>query len=72
MHVNQTEYKHEPKACARCQIVFECKVGNVSECQCQAVRLDDETQKKIQSVYSDCLCANCLEELRVQYLKSFK
>lgn len=66
-------YKHEPKACSRCETVFECKVGNVENCQCQAVRLSDDVQKLIQKDYEDCLCARCLKELRiVYYLKSLK
>jgi len=67
------EYKHEPKACARCKTVFECKVGNVENCQCQSVRLSDDVQKKIQGTYEDCLCAGCLKELkREYYFKSFQ
>ncbi|PZR37624.1 MAG: hypothetical protein DI538_12075 [Azospira oryzae] len=67
------QYKHEPKACPRCQAVFECKVGNVGNCQCQAVQLSDELQKRIQNEFEDCLCADCLKELRrVHYLKSLQ
>ncbi|HEY5823085.1 MAG TPA: cysteine-rich CWC family protein [Cyclobacteriaceae bacterium] len=66
---NHPEYMHEPKACPRCQTVFECKVGSVENCQCQAVRLSDDVQKKIQGLYEDCLCANCLRELTQEHYK---
>jgi ribosomal protein L34E len=61
------EYKHEPKACARCHAVFECKVGNVENCQCQSVYLNDEIQKQIHTSYEDCLCASCLKEVKKDY-----
>lgn len=61
------EYKHEPKACSRCQSVFECKVGNVENCQCQSVYLKDDIQKQIRGMYDDCLCANCLKSMKREY-----
>lgn len=71
--MHHPEYKHEPKACSRCEIVFECKVGNVSTCQCQAVVLTDDIQKLIQKDFEDCLCADCLKELRrAYYFKSLQ
>ena len=69
-HLN---YRHEPKACSRCETLFECKVGNVENCQCQAVRLSDNIQKLIQKDYEACLCASCLKELKkMYYLKSLQ
>lgn len=60
----QIIYKHEPKACPRCSSVFECKVGNVEQCQCSNITMNDQTQKHIRETYADCLCINCLKEVR--------
>ncbi|RYY62961.1 MAG: alpha-ketoglutarate-dependent dioxygenase AlkB [Chitinophagaceae bacterium] len=54
---------HEMKRCPRCQLPFECKAGNILECQCYNVRLGDEARKQIGENYQDCLCAACLVEL---------
>lgn len=56
--------KHEPKACPRCGGGFECKVGNVLQCQCMAVPLDTEDRAYIQARYEDCLCAACMKALQ--------
>ncbi len=58
---------HEEKICPRCQARFECKVGSINLCQCQTVRLTDEERAYIQSRFDDCLCANCLLELKREY-----
>ena len=60
--------KHEEKQCPRCGNSFECKVGNIGECQCAAVRLTLEEQAFIESRYQDCLCINCLKELKNRYV----
>ncbi|MCK4705624.1 MAG: cysteine-rich CWC family protein [Gammaproteobacteria bacterium] len=55
------------KTCSRCQIVFECKSDDIINCQCALVALDQNQRDKILEQYDDCLCANCLEQLRVKY-----
>jgi hypothetical protein len=50
----------EPKYCPRCQAPFECKVGNISQCQCNGIRLTAEDKDYIASNYTDCLCRACL------------
>jgi nicotinate-nucleotide--dimethylbenzimidazole phosphoribosyltransferase len=58
---------HETKQCERCGALFECKVGNILECQCYGVQLTGEEKTYIsQKRYSDCLCAACLKNLRKQ------
>ncbi|MCX7997715.1 MAG: cysteine-rich CWC family protein [Leptospiraceae bacterium] len=52
--------KHEPKKCSRCGIIFECKVGDVANCQCN-LPLQKETIDFLRQNYNDCLCANCLK-----------
>jgi nicotinate-nucleotide--dimethylbenzimidazole phosphoribosyltransferase len=61
---------HETKKCERCSTLFECKVGNILECQCYAVQLTENEKAYISGKqYSDCLCAACLNNLKNQYNK---
>jgi hypothetical protein len=60
--------KHERKSCARCQSAFECKVGDVTHCQCYGIILNVEEKAFIEDRYNDCLCRNCLLELKQRYL----
>jgi nicotinate-nucleotide--dimethylbenzimidazole phosphoribosyltransferase len=58
---------HETKKCERCGAFFECKVGNIPECQCYAVQLTEYEKAYIaEKQYSDCLCAACLTSLQQQ------
>ncbi|MBS1754475.1 MAG: cysteine-rich CWC family protein [Ferruginibacter sp.] len=59
--------KHEQKNCPRCGIIFECKTGNIGQCQCSAIQLTVEETVYIQSKYEDCLCINCLQNLQKEY-----
>jgi hypothetical protein len=54
--MSQPETKH----CPRCQAPFECKVGNISQCQCNGIQLAAEDKAFIAANYADCLCRNCL------------
>jgi hypothetical protein len=58
---------HENKNCGRCNAVFECKTGNVLECQCNQIKLSYEERIYIESLYTDCLCIHCLELLQKEY-----
>ena len=58
---------HETKTCSRCNSDFECKVGSIQLCQCQAVKLTAEQRTYIAQRYNDCLCAACLLALRSEY-----
>lgn len=62
---------HETKNCPRCKAVFECKPGNIAQCQCYAIKLTAEQRAYIEQRYSDCLCKNCLEHLSIE-LNYFK
>lgn len=55
------------KICPNCQNSFECKSDDVINCQCASVQLDQTQRDKILKQYDDCLCANCLERLRIEY-----
>jgi len=59
--------QHEEKICPRCQAQFECKVGSINLCQCQTVSLNTAETDYIQNQFEDCLCANCLFELKKEY-----
>ena len=55
---------HEHKICPRCERAFECKVGDISHCQCNGIHFTAEEKAFIASRYQDCLCAGCLLELK--------
>jgi hypothetical protein len=56
--------KHELKQCARCNNSFECKQGDVINCQCYGIVLSTEAQDYIANTYNDCLCKACLLQLQ--------
>ena len=55
------------KSCVRCQKDFECKDDNIKNCQCALVELQQYQRDNISKQYDDCLCASCLEQLRIEY-----
>ncbi|WP_083928154.1 cysteine-rich CWC family protein [Spirosoma panaciterrae] len=59
--------KHEHTACPRCGQLFECRVGSINLCQCQAIPLTEEQRHYVDSLYQGCLCAACLFVLRSDY-----
>lgn len=54
---------HELKYCERCGSAFECKPGNITQCQCYEFQITAELKAKIGEEYSDCLCGKCLREI---------
>lgn len=60
--------QHEHKQCPRCSKSFECKVGSITECQCYNVPLTNEEKVFIEERYADCLCRDCLFELKDRYV----
>ncbi len=59
--------RHEDKHCPRCEIAFECKVGNITQCQCYGITLNNEEQQWISNQFTDCLCFRCMKALRTEY-----
>lgn len=57
---------HETKNCPRCHAPFECKPGNVQECQCAGIAFSEAEKYYISSNYEDCLCRNCLLAIRYE------
>jgi len=62
---------HELKSCPRCNKSFECKAGNISECNCFGVKMTEELRAYLEQRYSDCHCNSCLEYLQTE-LNLFK
>ena len=62
---------HETKTCQRCKKEFECKAGNIGQCQCFGFTITNELKAYLEQRYTDCLCRNCLEYLQVE-LNLFK
>ncbi|MEM6262472.1 MAG: cysteine-rich CWC family protein [Bacteroidota bacterium] len=59
--------KHEEKHCPRCGTLFECKVGSILLCQCTTVTLNEAEREYLREKFDDCLCANCMRELKEEY-----
>ena len=59
---------HESRKCPRCSKQFECRVGDVSNCQCSSISLSIEERAFIEDRYEDCLCIDCLKELKNKYV----
>ena len=59
--------KHEDKFCPRCGILFECKVGTITQCQCSGILINTEEQQHIFKQYIDCLCFKCIVALKLEY-----
>jgi len=60
---------HEIKYCPRCLKPFECKPGNITQCQCFEVKLTSKELEFIKEMYDDCLCVDCLKELQNRFRK---
>lgn len=64
--------KHEEKHCPSCNILFECKPGNITQCQCYGIFFSDEEKELIAAKHADCLCRQCLVELKNEFTVSLK
>ena len=60
---------HEQQYCPRCNKTFECKVGNITQCQCYGISISAEERAYIDTRYSDCLCSKCLLQLKNDYVQ---
>lgn len=60
--------RHEEKHCPRCNQLFECKVGNITNCQCYGIVLSVEERAYIDTLFTDCVCAACLLQLKNEYV----
>ncbi|MGM9805248.1 MAG: cysteine-rich CWC family protein [Candidatus Aphodosoma sp.] len=55
------------KTCPRCGKEFVCNHNDIANCQCASVHLSAEAHKYIATHYTDCLCADCLDEINRQH-----
>lgn len=67
----QSSIMHEKKSCLRCGSEFECKAGNITQCQCCGFPMSEESKVYLEQKYDDCLCKSCLGYLSVE-LNFFK
>jgi hypothetical protein len=58
---------HETKSCQRCNEVFECKPGSITQCQCFDVKLTTGQRAYLEQRYNDCLCKNCLVKMQEEF-----
>ncbi|MCU0335185.1 MAG: cysteine-rich CWC family protein [Chitinophagaceae bacterium] len=59
---------HEQQVCPRCGTAFECRVGDVTNCQCYGIQLSAEAEAYVQQQYpAQCLCRSCLLQLQQRY-----
>jgi hypothetical protein len=56
-------HNHEQKICPRCKQDFECKPGNITQCQCFGIVIKPELRVFLEQQYNDCLCDKCLRYL---------
>ena len=61
----------ETKDCPRCNKSFQCKAGNITQCQCFDIKLNPELKALMEQQFHDCLCPDCLKHL-LQELNLFK
>ena len=59
--------KHEEKQCPRCNLLFECKPGNITQCQCYGIFFSEEEKQMMADAYTDCLCGHCLIEMKKEF-----
>ena len=59
----EKQCKHEKKTCPRCGNSFECKVGDIVNCQCHGIKFTNDMMSFVSKHYDDCLCRGCLMEL---------
>lgn len=59
---------HEIRNCPRCNQDFQCKVGDITHCDCTCINLTIEEKAFIESRYNDCLCLKCLTDLKNKYI----
>lgn len=55
---------HAAKNCPRCNKPFECKAGNITQCQCFGITVKPELKAFLEQRYNDCLCRDCLNYLQ--------
>ena len=52
--------KHEEICCPICNKIFTCKKNDITNCQCNTVKLTEETVNFLAETNLSCLCKECL------------
>ncbi|MBS1593061.1 MAG: cysteine-rich CWC family protein [Bacteroidetes bacterium] len=50
--------------CPRCHRSFTCRADDIAHCECSTVTLTDAERRYIAETHNDCLCADCLKEMK--------
>ena len=58
------------KICPRCGKSFECRHGEIEKCQCAGVNLDPVSLEYIKKTYTDCICIDCLRDIKEKITKN--
>lgn len=51
------------KTCPRCQQLFECKPGAITECACYQIHLTPHQRSVMEKKFRSCLCPGCLVQI---------
>ncbi len=62
-----TKHTQLSKSCSRCQREFVCNPDDILNCDCHKIHLSLEETQFVASQFNDCICNNCLLELKHHY-----
>ncbi len=54
----------QSKICPSCHKTFTCNANNIALCQCNGIELTEEVKSKLKNIYTDCLCKECLINMK--------
>jgi len=58
--------KYAEHPCPRCGNLFVCQSGSNGNCPCNGVELEPGLLEHLADLYDDCLCLQCLHQLKVE------
>lgn len=58
------------RECNRCQSAFNCREDRRDLCHCTHIYILPEIKNYIKENYDDCLCHNCLKEVKNNFHSS--
>ena len=60
----QTNNLKNNTTCERCKKLFVCNAIDISNCDCTKIKLTQNEIENLKQTYANCLCNNCLIELK--------
>lgn len=51
------------KICQRCQTSFDCRMNDITNCQCNSIVISEAGNDFLKKTKYDCLCKNCLSDI---------